>query len=241
MSRGQMPRHRHVGSHRIGWGLSRVKRRGGCRAGPLGAPSGDRAKHPACMTPRSRGAWRCKRGRRGSPRPCGRTAALASAARRNRARGHCRTPTRRSRRMGRQAQRRQGHSRSTCCGSARLAQRGDGSPITTQLPHARPGAASRGPGARSIVPRARDSSEDRQHNDRPNPRLGGRRRWRSAARVRGRASRRLPYRSTPTAACCTTSPRPRSATAWSGCLRSPPGRCRALSSRPEPRVTSRAP
>ena len=56
---------------------------------------------PVFMKPPSRGAWRCKRGRRGSPRPCGRTAALASAARRNRARGHCRTPTRRSRRIGR--------------------------------------------------------------------------------------------------------------------------------------------
>ena len=53
-------------------------------------PSGDRGT-PRYSTTSSRGAWRCKRGRRGSPRPCGRSATLAYAARRNRARGHCRT------------------------------------------------------------------------------------------------------------------------------------------------------
>ncbi len=63
MSCGQTPRRRHAGPIRTGWGLSSVKRRGGCRAGPLGAPSGDRAKPPVLMMPPSRGAWRCKRGR----------------------------------------------------------------------------------------------------------------------------------------------------------------------------------
>ena len=83
MSCGQTPRRRHVGPHRTGWGLSSVERRGGCRAGPLGTPSGDRAKPPACMTPPSRGALRCSgaggdlpgradhrgAGNRGAPKP----------------------------------------------------------------------------------------------------------------------------------------------------------------------------
>ena len=43
-------------------GVSSVKRRGGCRMGPLGAPSGGRGTPRHQMTP-SRGAWRCKRGR----------------------------------------------------------------------------------------------------------------------------------------------------------------------------------
>ena len=59
--------------------------------------------------------WReaLQRGRRGSPRPCERTAALAIAARRHRSHGRCRTTTRRSHHMGRQAQRVTGHSRSS--------------------------------------------------------------------------------------------------------------------------------
>ena len=186
MSRGQTPRHRHDGPHphRMGAQSSQTARRL-----PRGFlwPRGDRAKHPVFMKPPSRGAWRCKRGRRAlTPWPCGRTAALAIAARRNRARGHCRTPTRRSRRMGRQAQRRQGHSRSTCCGSARLAQRGDGSPITTQLPHARPGRATRARGAVDCASRARlvsmpcrvgsraDGAESRRGDGLAAPRSAGR-------------------------------------------------------------------
>ena len=56
-------------------------------------------------------------------------------ARRNGARGRCRTSTRRSRRMGRQARRRQrAHSQHLARGSARLAHRDDESPTTTQLP-----------------------------------------------------------------------------------------------------------
>ena len=42
-----------------------------------------------------------------------------------------------------------------CCGSARLAQRGDGSPIATQLSHARPGRAMRTRGAVDCVRRRR--------------------------------------------------------------------------------------
>ena len=101
---------------------------------------GDRGTPRVLMMPPSRGAWRCKRGRghslavrtkrnagkRGAPKPCSRplsddrhaaAAAWVGSVRRHRAFSQ------------------------HCCGSARLAQRGSGSPISTQLPHARPGAA----------------------------------------------------------------------------------------------------
>ena len=80
--------------------------------------------------------------------------------------------------------------------------------------------------------------------------------WR---RGRGQGSATTPYRSTPPAPGCTTSPgrrtrwprpalrrsprggtslRPRSVTGWSGCMRGRPCRCRPLP--PEPRPTRRA-
>ena len=88
-------------SHIESDGGSESKRRGGCRADSCGRaatgepPGIDDASEP----------WRVAlQAGPGTltPWPCGRTAALAIAARRNRARGHCRTPTRRSRRLGRQ-------------------------------------------------------------------------------------------------------------------------------------------
>ena len=101
MSCGQTPRRRHAGLIRTGWGLSSVKRRGGCRAESCGRAA---TGNPPVFNDAE--PWRMAlQAGPGTltPRPCGRTATLASAARRNRARGHCRTPARRSRRRGRQA------------------------------------------------------------------------------------------------------------------------------------------
>ena len=80
MSRGQTPRPRHDGPLRTGGGLPQVKRRGGCRAGPLGvhAATGD---PPGSMLPRKRGRRRSlplvvrtnrNAGKRGAPKPCSR-------------------------------------------------------------------------------------------------------------------------------------------------------------------------
>ena len=91
MSRGQTPRPRHDGPLRIGGGLAQAKRRGGCRTGPHGPvrrpgnpPGIDDASEPW------RVALQAGPGML-TPWPCGRSATLESAARRNRARGHCRT------------------------------------------------------------------------------------------------------------------------------------------------------
>ena len=101
MSCGQTPRPRHDGPLLTGGGLAQPKRRGGCRVDSCGhaatgePPGIDEASEPWRVALQAGpGAL--------TPWPCGRTATLASAARRNRARGHCRTPTRRSRRLGRQ-------------------------------------------------------------------------------------------------------------------------------------------
>ena len=111
---------------------------------------------PVFMKPPSRGAWRCKRGRGRSlpgradePRRWqarrAETGLAAAVGHR-----HAAAAAWDGKRKGVN-----GHSRSTCCGSARLAQRGDGSPITTQLPHARPGRVLRPRGAVDRASRAR--------------------------------------------------------------------------------------
>ena len=92
--------------------------------------------------------WReaLQRGRRGSPRPRGpprcwqsrraETGLAAAVGRR-----HAAAPAWDGKRKGVS-----GHSRSTCCGSARLAQRGDGSPITTSATPRPPRARDASPG-----------------------------------------------------------------------------------------------
>ena len=101
--------------------------------------------------------WRValQRGRRGSPRPCGRTAALAIAARRNRAGGHCRTPTRRSRRMGRQRKGVTGHSRSTAAAPPVSRSEATDRPLQLSYPTPAPGPRDADPGrGRSSFARA---------------------------------------------------------------------------------------
>ena len=142
--RGQTPRPRHDGPLLTGGGLAQPKRRGGCRVDSCGhaatgePPGIDEASEPWRVALQAGpGAL--------TPWPCGRTATLASAARRNRARGHCRTPTRRSRRLGRQRKASRALSQHLLrLRRSRTAR--DGSPISTQLPHARPGAARAVPG-----------------------------------------------------------------------------------------------
>ena len=90
MSCGRTPRRRHDGPFRIGGGLSQGKRRGGCRSG-LSGPKRQPGKSPASNDAEPwRAALQAGPGTL-TPWPCGRTAPLAGAARRNRARGHCRT------------------------------------------------------------------------------------------------------------------------------------------------------
>ena len=155
MSCGQTPRRWHDEPHRTRWRpIEQTARRL-----PRGFlwPRGDRGAPRSLMKPPSRGAWRCKRGRgrslplavrtkrnagrRGAPKPCSRPLSddrhAAAAALDGKRKGVI------------------GHSRSTCCGSARLAQASDGSPISTQLPHARPGRVMRTRGAVDRAVRAR--------------------------------------------------------------------------------------
>ena len=91
-----------------------------------------------------------------TPWPCGRSATLAGAARRNRARGHCRTTDTPQ----------PPHWTASVKASRALSQHrlrlrlsrtaSDGSPITTQLPHARPGRCAAAPGCgRSCLAAAR--------------------------------------------------------------------------------------
>ena len=91
MSCGQTPRRRHAGPLRTVWGLSSVKRRGGCRAGLPGIHAAT-GKTPGIHDASE--PWRVAlQAGPGTltPWPCGRTATLASAARRNRTRGPYRT------------------------------------------------------------------------------------------------------------------------------------------------------
>ena len=74
--------------------------------------------------------------------------------------------------MGQQAQRRQGHSRSTCCGSARLAQRGDGSPITTHPRLPRPHDAVPGRGRYVLRHRIEAAARATRLDALSGPRLG---------------------------------------------------------------------
>ena len=145
MSRGQTPRHRHDGPLRIGWGLSQFKRRGGCRVdscghAATGEPPGIHDVEPWRVA-LQRGRGRSLPGRADQPRRWqarrAETGLAATVGHR-----HAAAAAWDGKRKGVN-----GHSRSTCCGSARLAQRGDGSPITTQLPHARPGRVTRPRGA----------------------------------------------------------------------------------------------
>ena len=144
MSRGQTPRHRHDGPLRIGWGLTRGKRRGGCRAdscghAATGEPPGIHDAEP----------WRVAlQARPGTftPWPCGRTAALASAARRNRARGRCRTPTRRSRRMGGKRKGVKGHSRSIAAAPPVSHSEATDRPLQLSYPTPAPGLRDADPG-----------------------------------------------------------------------------------------------
>ena len=146
MSRGQTPRPRHDGPLLTGGGLAQPKRRGGCRADSCGhaatgePPGIDEASEPWRVALQAGpGAL--------TPWPCGRTATLASAARRNRARGRCRTTDTPQ----------PPHGSASVKASRALSQHllrlrrsrtaRDGSPISTQLPHARPGAAMRTRGA----------------------------------------------------------------------------------------------
>ena len=141
MSRGQTPRHRHDGPHRIGWGLSQVKRRGGCRADSCGhaatreAPGIHEASEPwrvalqagpGAFTPSGRAdepqRWQARRAETGLAAAVGHRHAAAAAL--------------------------DGKRKGVKGTLAALAaappvshQRGDGSPISTQLPHARPGVA----------------------------------------------------------------------------------------------------
>jgi len=151
MSRGQTPRPRHDGPLLTGGGLAQPKRRGGCRVDSCGhaatgePPGIDEASEPWRVALQAGpGAL--------TPWPCGRTATLASAARRNRARGHCRIPTRRSRRLGRQRKASQGTL--AALAAAPPVSHSEGRIAHQHLATPRPprGRAS-GPGARSIASR----------------------------------------------------------------------------------------
>ena len=145
MSCGQTPRRRHDGPHRIRWGLSRGKRRGGCRAGPLGVQAatgeppgihdveprrvalqaGPEGLPPAVRTNRNAG-------KRGVPKPCSRPLSdnrhAVAAALDGKRRGV------------------KGTLAARAAAPPVSRKRGDGSPISTQLPHARPGRCAAAPG-----------------------------------------------------------------------------------------------
>ena len=144
MSCGQTPRRRHDESHRIRWRLREQTARR-LRRGFLW-PRGNRGT-PRCSMTSSRGAWRCKRGRghslavrtnrnagiRIAPKPCSRP--LSD----NR---HARAAALDGKRKGVK-----GTLAAPAAAPPVSRKRGDGSPITTQLPHARPGRATRARGA----------------------------------------------------------------------------------------------
>ena len=145
MSCGQTPCRRHDEPHRTRWRpIEQTARRL-----PRGFlwPRGDRGTPRYLMKPPSRGAWRCKRGRgrslplavrtkrnagnRSAPKPCSRPLSdnrhAAAAALDGKRKGVI------------------GHSRSTCCGSDRLAQRGADRPLQLTHPTA-PGPRDAAPG-----------------------------------------------------------------------------------------------
>ena len=132
----------HVASRR---GLDRTDTARRPLGGPLGA-AGSRAvaRHGAGL---DRGETRGSGGSGRTPLPCREAdPALPRNARRaeNRARGRCRTRHAAAAASDGSAKCVEGQCRSMSAGSWRLGQRGDGSPITTELPHARPALAGRG-------------------------------------------------------------------------------------------------
>ena len=157
MSRGQTPRPRHDGPLLTGGGLAQPKRRGGCRADSCGhAATGEPPGIDGSLRAEARGVasgagdahslavWMNRNaGIRIAPKPCSRP--LSD----NR---HARAAALDGKRKGVK-----GILAAPAAAPPVSRKRGDGSPITTQLPHARPGAARCGPGARSIAWRSPDS------------------------------------------------------------------------------------
>ena len=246
MSRGQTPRHRHDGPLRTGGGLAQAKRRGGCRAGSCGhaatgePPGIDDASEPrrvalqagpGTLPGRADEAqrWQARRAETVLAAPVGR-------------------PTRRSRRLGRQRKASQGTLAALAAAPPVSHSEAADRPSELSYPTPAPGPRDAAPGrggscfgsirrVARLVRGPAGSTTTVRTRARAGAAAGHRRQG-----ARGRALRDgspTGQRRRRPAARPRRGHRPQ--TAWSGRLRSPPGRCRALSSRPEPRATSRAP